>query len=112
MNASILTYEQRQLFQVRGHAQLFFPVHTGDPSHKFIHSQSVAAGLDIYSPCEQVSNNFSRVNLDTITWYDWAGLAVLAVLAIWLFIGWLNAHDKWEEEKRAHRKRGGTMPKD
>lgn len=52
------------------------------------------------------------MNFNTIHWYDWAGLGVLAVLFIWLFLGWLKAHIKWDEEKRAHRKFGGTLPKE
>ncbi len=52
------------------------------------------------------------MNWDAIHWYDWAGLVALAALTVWLFIGWLNASWKWDEEKRAHRRHGGTMPKD
>jgi hypothetical protein len=46
-----------------------------------------------------------------VKWYDYIAMVVLAPLVIWLFIGWLRAIIRHEEEKQAHRRYGGTAPK-
>ena len=56
-----------------------------------------------------ISNLFKLAHI--MKWYDYIAMTVLTPVVIWLFIGWLRASVKHEEEKEAHRRFGGTAPK-
>jgi membrane protein implicated in regulation of membrane protease activity len=46
-----------------------------------------------------------------IGWLDIALMIILSLALIYLFVGWLRATIRWNEEKQAHRRYGGTAPK-